>query len=343
MEDFFMQQIQLDRPYRYEDFIIDTQYFEEQYPDWLKVYRLGESQDGRDIIVYQLGVGEIPIVITAGVHARETINTVVLMRIIETYLQLAQNQEPLVVDYALSERILIQNPSFIQEEEDERFVCACKGEGIPVKYYPELYLKQFTFYIIPLLNPDGYEIALGGFNTIRSPEIRERAKGMNIAAEDWKGNARGIDLNRNFPSVTWLQKFPGDYPGSEKESKALMDLFAEVPAAGYLDLHSRGKSIYYHKGVMPLSYNQNQRQIANRLKEVTGYDLMPPETEIEASDSGGNTVHYFSEHYNRPAITIETVLEEAFFPLDVRYQSSTFEEIVLAPLEFVTAILEQYV
>lgn len=334
-----MHQITLDQPYRYEDFIQDALYLQEEYSDLLQVYQLGESHDGREILEFRLGTGEIPIVITAGVHARETINTVVVMRMIENYLELARREEPLVVDFAIPERQL-QVPTFLTEKNEVEFQRLTKHPQIPVEYYLALYLKQFTFYIVPLLNPDGYEIALGGFNTIRNPELREKAKASGILSTEWKANARGIDLNRNFPSVTWLQKFQGDYPGSEKETKALMDLFAEVPAEGYLDLHSRGKQIYYHKGVMSPSYNSKQKNIATRLQRVTGYDLMPPESEIEASDSGGNTVHYFSESYHRPAITVETVADLAAFPLDVQYQTPTFEEIVLVPLEFASAIYE---
>jgi len=49
--------------------------------------------------------------------------------------------------------------------------------------------------------------------------------------------------------------------------------------------------------------------------------------------SGGNTVHYFSEHFYKPAITIETVDENANFPLYYNYRKSTYEEIKLILFE----------
>ena len=84
---------------------------------------------------------------------------------------------------------------------------------------------------------------------------------------------------------------------------------------------------------MPLSYNENQLKIAKRLKDITKYELVDPKNEIDYGDSGGNTVHYFSERFNKPALTIETVDEYATFPLDYKYRSSTFEELKLVLFE----------
>lgn len=376
-----MRQLTFDLPYRYEDFLADTAYLQATYPTMFHAYQLGESHDGRDILVFQVGKGPIPIIITGGVHARETINPMVIMRLIESYLKLYTEIEPIIVDFGMASRLPpddlstrgkvkqrftemaectighsirggspLEQPVIRSEAgnvlaegavpEELRFQSLEKAETIPAEYFIYNILNTFTFYIIPLLNPDGYEIALGGFDTIRNQELRKHAIAMGIPYEEWKANARGVDINRNFPSVTWRPKFPGDHPASENETKALMYLFDQIPAVGYLDLHSRGKTIYYYKGSMSKEYNERQKFIADRLKAVTGYELMPPETEIEAMDSGGNTVHYFSEKYQQPAITIETVTDLAPFPLDVRFQRPTFEEIYLAPLEFAIAIVE---
>lgn len=372
-----MRQLTFDVPYRYEDFLQDTEYLLTTYPSMLHVYHIGESHDGREILVFQLGTGPIPIIITAGVHGRETINPMVVMRMIENYLGLVAYEEPAIVDFGISSRMLPPqgrigqlfvdmpectvdhaihghsplaqpvvrseaNQGQTEEESNQelRFQSVEKGINIPTEYNIYNIFRTFTFYIIPLLNPDGYEIALGGFDVIRDSELRKHAVKLGIPYEDWKANARGVDINRNFPSVTWRPKFPGDRPASENETKALIYLFDQIPAVGYLDLHSRGKTIYYYKGNMSKEYNERQKYIAERLKEVTGYELMPPESEIEEMDSGGNTVHYFSEKYHKPAITIETVPDLEPFPLDVRHQRPTFEEIHLAPLEFSIAIAE---
>lgn len=168
--------------------------------------------------------------------------------------------------------------------------------------------RKGCIYMVPLLNPDGYEIA-------RNKHVL------------WKNNANGIDINRNFPSRTFREKWEDDQPGSETETKALMKLFYQVNPDGYLDYHSRGKSIYYYRSQMNNAYNAKQLRIAKALAFSTGYALEEPEQEIEENDSGGNTVHFFSECFDKPAITIETVADEEQFPLNAKCQQETYREI----------------
>lgn len=85
---------------------------------------------------------------------------------------------------------------------------------------------------------------------------------------------------------------------------------------------------------MTEEYNKEQHRLACLLSTLTGYVLMPEQKEIELNDSGGNTVHYYSEKFCMPAITIETVDELAYFPLSPHYQKGTFEEIKLTPFVF---------
>jgi g-D-glutamyl-meso-diaminopimelate peptidase len=157
---------------------------------------------------------------------------------------------------------------------------------------------------------------------------------MQIPYPEWKLNARGVDINRNFPSKLWKPKFTGDYAASENETKALIFLFHEYKSKGFLDFHSRGKQIYYYRKQMPDLYNDRQLEIACLLRKVTNYELVQPAQEIDPDDSGGNTVHYYSEHFRKPALTLETVKDEASFPLDIRYRYSTFEEIKLVIFKF---------
>ena len=124
-----------------------------------------------------------------------------------------------------------------------------------------------------------------------------------------------------------------DYAASENETKTLIEIFHKYPIRCFLDFHSRGKYIYYYRNSMNDKYNEINYNIAKHLKNVTGYGLVNKEDEIDYGDSGGNTVHYFSERFIKPAITIETVDEYANFPLDIKYRLSTFEEVKLILLE----------
>ena len=93
-----------------------------------------------------------------------------------------------------------------------------------------------TVAFIPLINPDGVEIAL-------------KKDGL------YKANARGVDLNVNF-DARWAsgksnvfergsENYVGSAPFSEPETKALRDftlLFAPDCTISY---HSKGQEIYY--------------------------------------------------------------------------------------------------
>lgn len=173
------------------------------------------------------------------------------------------------------------------------------------------YLDWFTshtLYLLPMLNPDGYLKAL---------EI-----------PDWKNNGNNVDLNRNFPCRFWKTKWEGDSPSSEPETKLLINFFHKIQPDWYLDIHSRGQGIYYYRNSMPASYNQTQLQIAKKLKFYTGYELYHPDMEINQNDSGGNTVQYFAEVYQKPAFTLETVPDHANFPIPDFYKESIFHELV---------------
>lgn len=289
----------------------DCFYLRDQYPDILKVEDIGKSYDNRNIMILKVGRGKQNVICSGGVHGRETINTAVLMKMIETYCQILLNRNGVDIHGLWKKKI-------------------------------KDYLEKYSIYFIPLLNPDGYMISLKGFDVIRNKEYRDYDKSMGIPFADWKYNGRGIDVNRNFPSVTWRSKSAtrdvdirsGDFPGSELETKTLIQVFESVNSIGYIDYHSRGKVIYYYRHAMPYEYNLKQEELARDLSKLTGYYLGNPKDEFEPDQVGGNTVHYYSEYINKPAITIETVLENASLPLNIKYQQETYYEIEKTPFIF---------
>jgi g-D-glutamyl-meso-diaminopimelate peptidase len=305
---------------------MDVSNLAKQYDKILQYVTIGKSHDNRDIVLLKLGIGRQYMVCCSGVHARETINPIVLLKIIEYYADLYVNHKQEKLNL---KRKLINQKQHLESEYQQMLYGACIYE----------LLQTFTILFVPMLNPDGYMISLDGFESIGDIGLREQCISQNISNTDWKYNARGVDLNRNFPSKLWKQKNDMDFAASENETKALMNLFIEYNAKGFLDFHSRGKQIYYYRSLMPDSYNQKQLEIAKRLMKATNYVLMPPENELETGDSGGNTVHYFSEYFLKPALTIETVDEEAQFPLDAWYRFITFEELKFIIFEFGSMIV----
>lgn len=312
--------------YSFEKIIADSKVLAKQYEAILQYVTIGKSHDNRDIVLLKLGIGKQYMICCSGVHGRESINPIVMLRIVEYYADLYINHKQL--KYRLKKK-LNRETLHLKDEYEQMLYGACIYE----------LLQTFTILFVPLLNPDGYMISLDGFDAIQNPELRQCCLDLQIPSKDWKCNARGIDINRNFPSKLWQPKNNLDQPASENETKALITVFQEYKTNGFLDFHSRGKQIYYYRSMMPESYNKLQLEIANRLMKITNYELVPPENEIDTGDTGGNTVHYYSESFSKPALTIETVEEEADFPLDYRYRFSTFEELKLVIIEFGSMII----
>ena len=315
-----------DSYYSYDKFIADATCLAERYNTVLQYVTIGKSHDNRDIVLLKLGVGKKYMICSSGVHARETINPIVMLKIIEYYsdLSIHHKQQKFELKNKLNNETL-----HLKNEYEQMLYGACIYE----------LLQTFTILFVPLLNPDGYMISLEGFEAIRDKALRQSCQELHIPHTQWKYNARGIDINRNFPSKLWRAKNSMDCPASENETAALIHLFHSYKTKGFLDFHSRGKQIYYYRSAMPDHYNYTQLEIANRLKDITNYELMQPEEEVETGDVGGNTVHYYSEYFMKPALTIETVDEDAEFPLDIGYRLTTFEELKLVIFEFGSMII----
>jgi g-D-glutamyl-meso-diaminopimelate peptidase len=322
-----MVMIDFNGPYRlYDNFLSDAEKIAIKYQNILQCVTIGKSHDNRDILMLKLGIGQQYMICCGGVHARETVNPVVLLGMVEYYADLYSN-------YKLQKSSMkkkLKTPTYHMEAE--------YGQLLYGTCIYEL-LQTFTILFVPLLNPDGYMIALNGFEAIQDVNLREKCISMQIPYEDWKYNARGIDINRNFPSKLWKPKSENDEPASESETKALISLFRKYLTKGFLDFHSRGNQIYYYRSIMPDSYNEKQLRIATRLTEITNYELVPPEDEIEVGDTGGNTVHYYSENFSKPALTIETTPETAQFPLSIDYRQPVFEELKMVVSEFGSMII----
>mgnify|MGYP001171378731 CR=1 FL=1 len=319
--------IDLDKSiYTYDEIVSASRELEKQYGDILKCVTIGKSHDNRDIVLLKLGLGQNHLVCSAGVHGRETINPVVLVKVVEYYAMLYRSHES----------------SFKKSKSQEiSMLYRCKmkyGQILLCRCVYEL-LKTYTILFVPLLNPDGYMIALEGFDIINDTYLREYCKKVDLPHKEWKFNGRAVDINRNFPSKLWVKKNDLDEVASENETNALMDVFNKYSPLGYLDFHSRGESIYYYRSTMSVDYNNRQLEIANKLVDMIDYNLMEPEEEIDIGDSGGNTVHYFSEYFNKPTFTIETVEEIAVFPLNPDYRQKAFNDAILIILEFGSLII----
>ena len=177
------------------------------------------------------------------------------------------------------------NPVLLTKLAEE--YCQAYADDAEIDHYPvkEL-LNKCSLCILPLVNPDGYETVLQVLNSIRNPILRQLCKMRGIGAEHWKYNARGVDINRNFPCKSYIQQQLGEYPASENETRALMKVFEEYETVGYIDFHSRGRIIYYYRQAMPFSYNQRNHKLARYMQKLSDYSIGKREEEYMSRLNG---------------------------------------------------------
>lgn len=175
-------------------------------------------------------------------------------------------------------------------------------------------LDHVTFYFIPMLNPDGIEIAINGLtnleNKVNSQKFYQRANERNTDFKHWKANARGVDLNKQFPA-DWKKiesedkahfaHYKGPTPESEPESKALADLTRQEDFATIIAFHSSGQVIYWYYNQTGQQYKRDQ-QLANKLSTQNNYQLVSPE---ESDIPAAGYKDWFITKFNRPGFTIE--------------------------------------
>ena len=180
---------------------------------------------------------------------------------------------------------------------------------------PYLY-EHRTIHILPMLNPDGYEILHSGVSDETHAVVHDRLLRQNGGTDfrNWRGNARGVDLWRNFtdcPEQTsddetvCPQGTPGLSPESEPETASLcsyLRIFDEITAV--LSLHTLGSSIRLSSADLCIP---RSRTVGRLLSRMTGCPLDPfpmPQTAAQTSPgtgSGGSLTDWFLREQAKPA------------------------------------------
>lgn len=151
-------------------------------------------------------------------------------------------------------------------------------------------LDTISIYFVPMVNPDGIELAMS-----QKPS--------------WKANGRGVDLNRNYPTLyaktvptryPGAQGYAGPYPFSEPETQAIRDLCEAMQFETAIAYHSAGQIIYWWYYQTGNLYNRSLVE-AKLLASITGYSLVP----ISQQRGGLGFTDWFIQYYKRPGYTIE--------------------------------------
>lgn len=247
--------------YTYDEMLGDIDELNTVYPGKFTVESIGTTPLGNDLPVIILGNpdAENAVLIQASMHAREYVTTVMSMAQVE---------------------FLLANYNTL----------SYGGRTI------EEILNSVTFYIVPMINPDGVKLSQNGLSIIDNPDLKASLITMNGGSSTftrWKANIRGVNLNRNFDAL-WdtvddgvsyphSSLYKGTGPESEPESKALADFTRAHPKIeATISYHSTGSIIYwwyYQTG----EFLEKSEEMAKRAETLTGYRLVSKSTSMKTN------------------------------------------------------------
>ncbi len=273
--------------YTYEEMEEDIRQLQARYPELLRVDTAGTSVDGRNLYVLTMGGKNASqhILVHAGIHAREYMNPLLVMEQLEQCLE------------------YYESGSF-------------HGTN-----YRNLF-SDTAVHIIPMVNPDGIALSQFGESALRSPELVEMVRicyvydtlaGRTDRPYDsylvhWKANARGVDLNKNFPfgfgiGTSAVQPsyagYGGLMPFSEPEAASLGAVTLQYRPTIVISYHSMGEVAYWDTSESP--YTEINRGFSSYMLSLVPYKRM---------GSGGASGSYLDWLYSGEtpvrSITFET-------------------------------------
>jgi hypothetical protein len=192
-----------------------------QYRGFLRLYDIGDSIEGRDILAIRMTqgargrpLGRRPAVLYQGTtHAREWISTEMMMRLLNWFIQERRAENPEIVDL----------------------------------------LETTELWFVPVVNPDGYEYTFDVERLWRK-NLRDNDENGII------NNSDGVDVNRNYPehwnydnegssSAFSSETYRGTGPASEPENQANIHLIEDMADFKFaISYHSFGELLLYTQG-----------------------------------------------------------------------------------------------
>ena len=160
--------------YSYQEMLEDLQLMQRVWSPCIRYEMRYKTYQGRDIPVAYLGnpQAKYHVMVQAAMHAREYMSSLLVMTMLEHYVR---NYET----------------AFFR--------------GKKLKWL----FEKVCFVIIPMVNPDGVEIAQRGEDGAVTDDVKEWIRACTRAGypyEQIKSNARGVDINHNFSNGFGIDK-----------------------------------------------------------------------------------------------------------------------------------------
>lgn len=277
--------------YSYDRMLEDISFLEHTYPELISSFSIGKSVEGRDITAFTLGKGEKRAIICASMHAREYIATNFIMYMADLYALGYVNNE--IVD----------------------------GRGVRDA------LDSVTLVIIPMVNPDGINLAQNGYDSVKNAEYVSSLPANVYGSKGWKANVNGVDLNNNF-DVLWSPKgsgpayagYGGPAAASEPETLAMQNYIMETDFEVFASLHTQGQVVYWMDPNCDQALYGKFKPYVDRLCREIGFNEMPS---TGAKGSSGYMADYVRYYKKKMAMTIELCPYLGEYP----YPESDFDKI----------------
>ncbi len=273
--------------YTYAAMQSDLKKLSEKYAEFMSFDSIGTTYDDRKI--YEVTVGNVNakrhIMIQATMHAREYINSLLVMRQLEC-------------------------------------ICANYYTGTYNGYYYSELLDKVCLHILPMVNPDGVSISQFGAKGINNTALRNSVSsicnkyggGRSYYYTRWKANARGVDLNRNYP-LNWDKlktinhpansMFKGYSACSEKETNVMINRINGLKPKCVISYHSTGSVIYW-SFAQPAALRAKNRKLFNVVNYLTKY--RSANSSVSKAPCFGDWIAHVKK---TPTLTIETGVGEA--------------------------------
>ena len=248
---------------------------------FISVEVVGRSVLDKPIIMLKMGKGENKVFFNASHHANEWITTPMVLKFVEEYANSVVN--------------------------------ATYMDTVNAEYT----FDNTTLYVVPMVNPDGVDLVTGAMERDGEAYYDLVLLANNYPSipfpTGWKANAKGVDLNLNYPAM-WEQaksqkflagftkpgpaNFVGYAPLDQPESRAILNISREIMFDLTVSLHTQGEEIYWRFG----SYQpEGGRELGEKMAAVSGYTLTDP---VEFQSFAGYK-DWFIMTYLKPAYTIE--------------------------------------
>lgn len=279
----------------------------QRYSSFTQFRVIGKSHDDRMIPMLEIGTGEETVFCLCGLDGRDRHIPGFLGKVAQDYCQ--------------------------------SYEC---GWTVEEFYDIKKLLDKVRICMIPLMNPDGFEVVEKGYGAIRNPIYRQMLRMQRVPGNEFCVNARGVDVRKNFPTNYYSRKRICEEPASENETRALLRIFQEYKSRGLLYFCQSEKRIVYYRRSQSLTYNHRSYRLARHLQKCSGFQL-----EKTAAAEGrkrdydaGTPEQFYAQTIRHPALTIEIPAYEGSGELTEKRFQRDYDEIRLLPLEYIYSLDE---